>query len=130
LKRSDRLNTFESNYGRDFGWFVEKQGAAVAALVDPQPEDMFWDSYRLKPVGDASLPEAVFAAVSWHAGDLVFRNRATGEVVRGVFAGGMTPTRERPRVTVRALYSGLRPTLLERVIMWYRRSRRTTRNPA
>jgi hypothetical protein len=122
MTRSDRLRTFQADYGRDFGWFVEqKDGTTVAALVDPQREDQFWYSYRVEPVEGEALPEVVFDAGFWHACDLDFRNRVTGEVVRTAFAGGMTPTRERPRVLMRALHTSLHPTLLEMVILWRRR---------
>lgn len=124
MKRSERLRMFESNYGRDFGWFVEKHGARVAALVEPQREDQFWHSYRVEPVDGDGLPEAVFAIEFWRAGDLAFRNRATGEIVRDAFAGGTIPTRERPRVAMRGLYSRIMPTLLDRIILRFRRRRR------
>lgn len=124
MRRRDRLRIFEGGYGRDFGWFVEQDGATVAVLVDPYWEDMFWHSYRVEPVEGAALPEVVFAASYWHEGGLVFRNRFSREVARNAFAGGETPTRERPRVWMRGLYSSLRPTVIERVILWYRRRRR------
>ena len=105
-KRSDRLRTFESNHGRSFGWFVEKDGATVAALVEPEREDQFWHSYRVEPVEGACLPETIFSREYWHAGGFTFRNRATGEIVRQAFAGDVTPTRDRPRVTMRGLSRG------------------------
>jgi hypothetical protein len=123
LRRSDRLRTFEADYGRDFGWFVETGGATVVALVDPQRVELFWYSYRVEPVEGTALPEAVFAASFWHEGGLVFRNRSTGEVARNAFAGGETPTRERPRLLMRGLSTSLQPTLIERMILWYRRRR-------
>ena len=125
MRRSDRLRTFEASYGRDCGWLVEKDGVPVAVLVDPRYEDMFWHSYRVEPIEGTALPDVVFEAGFWHAGTLVFRSRATGEAVRDAFAGGETPTREQPRVIMRGLYSGLQPTMVERVILWYRRWRRT-----
>lgn len=130
MDRTDRLRTFESNYGRDLGWYVEKQGVTVVALVDPQREDMFLHSYRLEPVEGTSLPAVVFRPDFWDGGDLVFRNRGTGEVVRKAFAGGTMPTREHPRVIMRALYSRLHPSLVERVILWYRRVKRAREDRA
>ncbi|MBL8941956.1 MAG: hypothetical protein JNK45_02360 [Myxococcales bacterium] len=128
MKSTDRLRTFESNYGREFGWFLEKDGEIVAALVEPRHEDQFWHSYKVEPVDAGSLPAIIFDPEFWHTGHLVFRNRETGEVVRGALAGGTIPTRERPRVTMRALYSHLRPTLIERVTLWLRRRQRAQEN--
>lgn len=123
MRRSDRLRTFEADYGRDFGWFVEKDGATLVVLVEPRHEDMFWCSYRVDPVEGHELPDVVFSSAVWHEGALVFRNRVTGEVARYAFAGGTTPTREHPRVLMRGLHSVLRPTLLERIMLWHRRRR-------
>ncbi|MGL4420271.1 MAG: hypothetical protein ACRCZF_06380, partial [Gemmataceae bacterium] len=50
-----RLRIWESNYGRDAGWVIERQGEVIAVLTDPRFEDMFWDSYRMDVV--ASGPE-------------------------------------------------------------------------
>lgn len=122
--RAQRLATFESNYGRDWGWFVEKDGVVVAELVDPQWEDTFWCGYRVQALEGASLPDEVFTTAFWHGTGLVFLNRVTAEVVRAAFAGGEIPTRDRPRVSMRGLYSGLRPTHIERAILWFRRRRR------
>lgn len=129
MKKSDRLRTFESNYGRAFGWFVERDGTTVAALVEPQHEDMFWCSYRVEPAEGGPLPEIIFTPEFWHADDLTFTNRETGEVAPRAFAGSMTPTAERPRVLMRALYSRLRPTLRERIVLWYRRVGRAGEKP-
>jgi len=123
------MRTFESNYGRDLGWFVVKEGVAVAALVEPLREDQFWHSYRVEAL-EGSLPEYIFEPEFWHAADLVFRNRATGEVVRDAFAGDSTPTTERPRVTMRSLHSRLLPTAFEYILLWWRKDARSTRHRA
>jgi hypothetical protein len=53
LKRCDRerrLRIFETNYGREAGWYVEHAGRRVALLTAPRFEEMFWDSYRIEPL--------------------------------------------------------------------------------
>lgn len=121
LSPEDRLRTFESNFGRDLGWFLEKDGEIVAALVEPQLEEMFWHSYLVEGIEGKPLPDFLFDPQFWHNTDLVFRNRGTGEIIRGAFAGGTPPTQATPRVAIRGLYSQLRPTLLEKVALWFRR---------
>ena len=117
-----RLETFEADYGRDFGWFVEKDDRRVAVLTDARFEDMFWYSYAVEPLGkNAAEQEAVFAAEFWAQPGLVYRNRATGEIAPDAFPGGPTPTKERPRISMRALLSSQQPTALERALLWVRR---------
>ena len=44
-----RLHIWETDYGRDAGWLVERHGKTIAVLTDPLWIDMFWFSYRLVP---------------------------------------------------------------------------------
>lgn len=48
--REKRLRAYESNYGRDYGWYVEWDGKRLAKLVDPKWDDhgQFWHSYCLE----------------------------------------------------------------------------------
>jgi hypothetical protein len=117
-----RLETFEADYGRDFGWFVEKDDRRVASLADARFEDMFWYSYAVEPLSESAAErEAVFTAEFWAQTGIVYRNRATGEVAPHAFSGGPTPTEERPRILMRALLSSQQPTVLERALLWIRR---------
>ncbi|MEM7151604.1 MAG: hypothetical protein AAF799_02135 [Myxococcota bacterium] len=118
------LDEVRSDYGRQYGWFVERNGTPIAILLDPQWVDMFWDSYRVHPVPGSNLPDMIYTAELWHAGDLVYRNRATGEVV-GAWAGGALPTRDDPRVVMRGLYLHRRFTLLDGLVRWWQTSRPT-----
>ena len=117
-----RLRLFEADYGRDFGWFVEKDGRRIAALTDPRFEDMFWYSYAVEPLGDAERKQ-IFAPHFWDQPDLIYRYRVTDEVVPNAFPAGAAPTEQNPRVWMRALHTAQRPTIVERVLMWIRRRR-------
>jgi hypothetical protein len=124
-ERELRLKTFESRFGRRFGWYVELDGRQIAELTDPQSEDMFWVNYAVTPLADdESTREALFTDAFWKRTDLVYRNRFTGEVPPKAFQGGPPPSKERPRVSMRALYSSLTPTRYERLLLWFRRRRR------
>jgi hypothetical protein len=123
--REERLKIFEANWGRDFGWFVELGGCRLAALTDPRFEDMFWDSYAVARLAESEQErEAIYTKAFWDQPGLVFRNRVTGEVTSHAFRGGQTPTRHCSRITMRGLYSSLQPTILERVLLWFRRRSR------
>jgi hypothetical protein len=64
---SRRLQTIESNYGRDQGWFVEVAGKTVAVLTDCRFEDMFWDSYRVEPTAsDPDVAAPVLSEEFWN----------------------------------------------------------------
>ncbi len=121
-ERAERLKVFEANYGRDFGWFVEKGGLRVAALTEPRFEDMFWYSYIVEPLAENSAEaEAIFTEDFWAEPGLTFRNRVTGEVVSSAFRGGGIPTKVSPRIMMRGLYTSMEPTAFERVLLWLRR---------
>jgi hypothetical protein len=120
-ERYARLALFEANYGREFGWFVEKDGVVLAALTDPRFEDMFWYSYDVEPVAQRPAQgEAVFTAEFWNQPGLVFRNRVTGEVADGAFPGPLVGR----RVSMQRLHTAARPTFVERVLLWIRRRTR------
>jgi hypothetical protein len=125
-ERERRLRIFEADGGRGFGWFVEKDGRRLAALSDPRFEDMFWYSYDVEPLGETDAERAaVFTKELWHQPGLVYRNRVTGEVAPHAFPGGGVPTKGAPRIWMRALYTSLTPTMLERVLLWFRGWKRT-----
>src|SRR5689334_19706275 len=102
------LRILESNYGRDFGWFVEVEGRAVAVLTDCQWADIFWDSYRVDVLDDG---DEFFTDAFWDRCDrLAFRNREFGDVASLAFpcghAGSML--KDTGRILVRRCYLDLR----------------------
>lgn len=117
-----RLRVFETNYGREAGWFVERDGHCVAILSDRRWADMFWDSYAIEWVTENPQERAEPIAevpCLWWGRQLKFRNREINEVVETAFASG--PPRE-GRVFMRGLYlrrSG--PWPWEWPFVWMRR---------
>jgi hypothetical protein len=47
-----RLRVLQTNYGREAGWYVTKDGQQVALLTNPRFEEMFWDSYAVEPLAE------------------------------------------------------------------------------
>lgn len=126
--REQRLRIFEADFGREFGWYVEIDGRRTAELTDPRFEDMFWFNYAVTSLAeDEPTRAAIFTAAFWQRTDLVYRNRVTGEMVPNAFQGGAAQSRERPRVSMRALYSSLTPTGVEEMLLWFRRLKRRSR---
>lgn len=101
-----RLRIWETNYGRDAGWLIERRGEVVAVLTDPRWEDTFWDSYRMEVVtADSELRERLQTVEFWAAAEsegIVWRSREFGEVADGAFPA-LSPFSESGRLSMRRL---------------------------
>ena len=124
---SQRLRIWETNYGRDAGWILERDGKAIATLSDCQYEDMFWDSYRIEPITDDPdtrkliLSEAFWVGSEWIG--LTWRNRELEMLPVAPFPAG-SPIRKSGRVVVRGLHISIAgPRWWDRVVLWVRRRR-------
>jgi hypothetical protein len=120
-----RLRIWETNYGRDCGWIVERQDRPIAVLTEPRWEDMFWDSYRMEIVADdPELRARMFTTEFWlkvEAEGLVWRNREFGDVAEFAFPGG-EPFPEPGRLMMRGLYLLIgEPWPWDWVVLWIRR---------
>lgn len=82
-----RLRIWETDYGRDGGWLIERRGEVIAVLTDPRWEDMFWHSYRMEvTAADPELRQRLQTREFWavaEAEGLVWRSREFGEVADG-----------------------------------------------
>jgi hypothetical protein len=120
-----RLRIWETNYGRDCGWTIERQGKAIAVLTEQRTEEMFWDSYRMEIVSDdPELRRRMLTEEFWAKAEgegLVWRNREFGEVAEHAFPS-LLPFPEPGRLTVRGLYlfPGF-PRPWDRLALWLRR---------
>jgi hypothetical protein len=102
-----RLQIWETDYGRDCGWVIEREGKPIAVLTEPRYEEMFWDSYRMEIVADdPELRAQMLTAEFWaraEAEGLVWRNREFGEVAQFAFPA-LAPFPEPGRLLMRGLY--------------------------
>jgi hypothetical protein len=120
--RELRLRVVASNYGRDFGWYVECDGQQVATLTDPQWADMFWTSYAYAPVAGATAGRHDLDSLGfWLRDDLIFRSREFDLVVPGAFAALGGP--QSGRISMRGLYFSPRISFVDRMLLWWRRRR-------
>jgi hypothetical protein len=97
FKRKSRAAE-ESDFGRRFGWFIEKHGMRIGELdyVRWESQAQFWHEYRVT----WHRPEdAVVGPDAWISSKLVLRNRRYSDVVVGAFLtaperdGGIIPVR-------------------------------------
>jgi hypothetical protein len=93
----------ESNYGRDFGWYIEYEGAVIGELDECKWCDMFWDRYCVTPssgVGETLIRNDDL----WNECRFHFRNRRLDEYPLNAFCGGTPPFVDDGKITMRALY--------------------------
>ncbi|MBI1246673.1 hypothetical protein GC197_02370 [bacterium] len=117
-----RLLIWESNYGRDYGWYVEIDDQKIAELVDPEYVEMFWDAYRIVPIDCPLANSCDFHSPEFWDGfdEMTFRSKKFGVVVSAFPAA--TPLSPGGRVLMRGLYLPIRgPGIVERAVMWFRR---------
>jgi hypothetical protein len=129
-----RLRIIETDYGRESGWYVEVDGRKIARLVDPQWEEMFWDSYRLEPLTEDSEERAMlYSADFWHSGKAVYLNVEFDVVAPFAFAGGSsdelsTRLRETGRLSMGGLYLLVPSYPWDWLLLWFRRRWNKDRN--
>jgi hypothetical protein len=113
-----RLRIVESAYGREYGWYVERDGQRLGILTEPTSADMFWDRYRVEPVSQAlEIVTALFEDAYWCSPKYMFRSRQFPQhVVEAI--GPVEP--DHGHVTMRFLYLDASFTWLERVRCWRR----------
>jgi hypothetical protein len=123
-----RLRIWETNFGRDDGWLVERNGQPIAILTQPRYEEMFWESYRLDVVAkDSDLRQLMETQEFWKtATDLTFRSRKFGTVATSAFPS-LTPLSEHGRLTMRGLHLFIgNPWPWDKVVLWLRRCQRSS----
>lgn len=126
-----RLQIWETDFGRECGWVIERHGQPIAILSDPRNSSMFWDSYNLEIITDnMKMRQQMTSAEFWaraEAEGLIYRNRTFGDVAENAFPA-LSPFPEPGRLLMRALYLPVgRPKPWDRVVLWLRGSIRRDR---
>ena len=94
FKRKPRRAVSESDFGRRFGWFIERDGQRIGELEYFRWDSVaqFWHDYRLT----WRRPEdAVIGPEAWIAAGVVLRNRRYSDVVVSSF---MTAPQKEPSI--------------------------------
>src|SRR5262245_9053823 len=108
-----RLRIVQSDYGRDFGWYVERDGQRLGVLSEPTFADMFWVRYRILPVrDDPEVEKLLFEEDYWVSPKYRFINREFSKY--NVEAFGPVES-DRRHVTMRGLYLNVSFTIAERI---------------
>ena len=128
---SDLLRIWETNFGRDAGWILKREGETLAVLTDSQYHDMFWESYQLEIVAtDAATRQVLITPEFWTGpacSELTWHNRLFDLVPLAPLPAGLQS--ELPgRLIVRGLYLLVRaPWQMDRLVLWVRRRQRLRR---
>ena len=122
-----RLRIIESDYGRNYGWYVERNGRRIAALTDPvwDCESQFWFRYRVVPLSDDPADLAFLRSdACWNAsGEAIYRNREFGEIACSAFGqiGAAEVVCETGEVSMRFLHLWVPDYFCDWLLAWLRR---------
>jgi hypothetical protein len=127
-----KLRIWESNYGDNAGWVIERKGVPIAVLTEPRFEDMFWVSYRMEiTTKDVELSGRMLTKEFWLKAEsegIAWRSRAIGELAPFAFPA-LSPFPEPGRLMMRALYLPIPgPKPWDHVVLLVRRWLKRTPN--
>ncbi len=108
MEKITQKRIIESNYGRDFGWYVEEpDGKRLATLTEPEWDSagQFWYFYKITPLVEEAERSLLNTEPFWKRDDLVFRNLEFNLVAPNAF-GSLRPD-GRVRMRGLDLYSAL-----------------------
>lgn len=90
----------ESDFGRRFGWFIERSGARIGELdyIRWDSLSQFWHEYR---VAWRSPEDQVIGSIAWIEAGLVLRNRRYMDVMVDSF---LTAPRDGDVIAVRSAF--------------------------
>ena len=112
------MNLKKSNYGRDYGWFIELDNEVIGELIDCQFIEMFWDSYLVKATSIGSQ-KILLNPKYWEECKFKFRNKETNDYVESF--GGVDSTTDfcsgkSKRISMRSLYLKRKTNFFTKII--------------
>lgn len=128
-KIKERLEIWESNYGRNKGWILEKSGSPIAEVRFLQTPEMFWDMYEVAiTTTHPALRQRMLTAEFWERDtyeDLGWRNVYFDFYTQ--FASPILQSVESSnRVILKVRYLYIQnvgvPKAYEKVLLWWRKT--------
>ncbi|MEM8892142.1 MAG: hypothetical protein AAGD28_29455 [Bacteroidota bacterium] len=108
------IKLYKSNYGRNFGWYIEYKGQRVGELINVRHEDQFWHSYDLISL-DKETDKILFNPENWDYSNFEFRNKVLSLYAKNALCSGESPDFTENRIFMRGLYVG--PNIVEESII-------------
>jgi len=93
----------KSNWGRNYGWYIEYEGEHIGELVDYEWKDMFWDSYILKSKHE-KWNKILTDENSWNQLIFKFKNKQHQQYATNAFAAIAPHITLNKRISMRGLY--------------------------
>ena len=93
----------KSNWGREFGWYIEYEEEVIAELVECKFYDMFWDSYEII-LTDSKYKIYILDEKLWKTVAFKFRNKFYNQYANNAFAGDTSNMKINDRIIMRGLY--------------------------
>ncbi|USL95201.1 hypothetical protein D1J36_007930 [Riemerella anatipestifer] len=99
----DKRDLKKSNWGREYGWYIEYNGEIIGELVDCKWKDVFWDTYILKSVHE-KWNQILTDSKSWE--DFKYKNQHYNQYAINAFhgAGYECKIKLNERISMRSLY--------------------------
>ncbi|OEK08666.1 hypothetical protein A8C32_04240 [Flavivirga aquatica] len=85
-KFKDKKELKKSNFGRDYGWYIEYEGKIVGELVDWKFTDMFWCSYKVVSICN-EWEHILFDEKLWQNCEFKFKNKKHDKYAENAFSG-------------------------------------------
>ena len=105
----------ESNYGRNFGWYIFYEEKKIGELIDCKFEEMFWDSYKVIHYGEEEL-NILKTNKYWEEVKFQFKNKVINEFAENAFGSHLNYTENKSeRILMRGLYFPEEETFLTKL---------------
>ena len=108
------IKLYKSNYGSNFGWYIEYKGQRVGELINVRHEDQFWHSYDIISL-DKETDKILFNPENWDYSNFEFRNKVLSLYAKNALCSGESPDFTESRIFMRGLYVG--PNIVEESII-------------
>lgn len=76
----------KSNWGRNYGWFIEFEKNKIGELVEVKNIDMFWFEYKIIPYN--GFEKIVLNFENWEQGRFKYQNKFYLQYANQAFCGG------------------------------------------
>ena len=85
-KHKDKKELKKSNFGRNYGWYIEYNGETIGELIDWKSIDIFWCSYKIVPIND-NWKNIIFNEKLWQNCEFKFKNKKYNKYAENAFSG-------------------------------------------
>jgi len=92
----------KSNFGRDFGWFIELEDKVIGELVNNTYHEMFWVKYEI--IAYEGYEEMLFDFDKWAECKFKFRNKHYFQYVDAACAPFIEKEEKNYTIIMRGLY--------------------------